>query len=140
MMLLPVRAAVLAAALNLALPVYAQTAAPEHETATMQFQHDLPGSPGRRLTAVLVSYPPGVKSTAHHHAQSAFIYARVLSGQIRSQVDDEPAKVYKAGESWYEAPGAYHKVSENASDTEPATLLAVFIVNTGEQLTIPDRK
>jgi quercetin dioxygenase-like cupin family protein len=62
----------------------------------------------------------------------------VVSGAIRSHVDDEPAKVYRAGEGFFELPGAHHKVSENASDTEPARLLAVFVVDPSEMLTIPD--
>jgi quercetin dioxygenase-like cupin family protein len=62
----------------------------------------------------------------------------VLSGAIRSQVDDGPDKVYRAGESFFETPGAYHRISENASTTEPARLLAVFVLDAGENpLTIP---
>jgi quercetin dioxygenase-like cupin family protein len=76
---------------------------------------------------------------AHRHAASAFIYAYVLSGAIRSQVDDNPAKVYHAGEGFYEMPGSHHRISENASDKEPASLLAAFIVDAKDgPLTIPD--
>ena len=65
--------------------------------------------------------------------------ARVLSGAVRSQVDDEPVRVYRPGETWFERPGSYHRVSENASDTEPARLLAVLIADAAdEQLVIPD--
>jgi quercetin dioxygenase-like cupin family protein len=88
--------------------------------------------PGKSLKAVTVSYPPGAKSEAHHHAQSAFIMAYVISGAIRSQVEGEPARVYHAGETWSEAPGAHHTISENASATEPAELLAVFLVDPGD--------
>jgi quercetin dioxygenase-like cupin family protein len=88
--------------------------------------------PGKSLEAVTVSYPPGAKSGAHHHANSAFIMAYVISGAIRSQVEGEPARVYHAGETWSEAPGAHHTISENASATEPAELLAVFLVDTGD--------
>jgi quercetin dioxygenase-like cupin family protein len=87
---------------------------------------------GKSLEGVAVSYPPGAKSGAHHHANSAFIIAYVISGAIRSQVDGEPAQVYHAGETWIEAPGAHHTISENASVTEPAELLAVFLVDTGD--------
>jgi quercetin dioxygenase-like cupin family protein len=60
-------------------------------------------------------------------------------GEIRTQVDDQPARVYKAGEAWFENPGAYHRVSANASETAPARLLAVLIVDAAdEQLVIPD--
>jgi quercetin dioxygenase-like cupin family protein len=65
----------------------------------------------------------------------------VLSGAIRSQVDDEPARVYQVGESFHEVPGSHHRVSENASDREPASLLAVFIVDSKDSpLTVPDEK
>ena len=106
---------------------------------TTAFEHIIPNLPGKSLVALVVSYPPGGKSASHRHAGSAFIYARVLSGAIRSQVNDEPAKVYQAGEGWHEAPGAHHRVSENASDREPASLLAVFVVDsTDKPLTTPD--
>jgi len=88
--------------------------------------------PGKSLEGVTVSYPPGAKSGPHHHAKSAFIIAYVISGAIRSQVEGEPTRVYHAGETWSEAPGAHHTISENASGTEPAELLAVFLVDTGD--------
>jgi len=88
--------------------------------------------PGKSLETVTVSYPPGGKSAAHHHAKSAFIMAYVISGAIRSQIEGEPARIYHAGETWSEAPGAHHTVSENASTTEPAELLAVFLLDTGD--------
>jgi quercetin dioxygenase-like cupin family protein len=107
----------------------------------VEFQHAIPNVEGKSMVAVIVSYPPGGKSLAHHHAPSAFIYAYVLSGSIRSKVGNEPAKVYKAGESFYEVPGSYHAISENASDKEPASLLAVFVVDSKHTaLTIPDKR
>jgi quercetin dioxygenase-like cupin family protein len=88
--------------------------------------------PGKSMETVTVSYPPGAKSASHHHATSAFIMAYVISVAIRSQLEGEPARVYHVGETWSEAPGARHVVSENASTTEPAVLLAVFLVDTGD--------
>ena len=108
-------------------------------TVRPNFSHALPNVPGKSLVAVEVDYPPGGASAPHHHARSAFIYAYVLSGEIQSQVDDGPARVYRAGESFYELPGAHHRISRNASRTTPARLLAVFVVDTGDQpLTTPD--
>jgi quercetin dioxygenase-like cupin family protein len=119
----------------------AQPAPPAGATVAPAFRQAIPNIPGKSLAAVVVSYAPGAKSAAHHHASSAFISAYVLSGAVRSQVDDEPAKVYRAGESWFEQPGAHHKISENASATEPAQLLAIFVVDTDEKvLTTPDQK
>ena len=105
------------------------------------FDHVIPNIEGKSMVAVVVTYPPGGKSPAHHHAGSAFIYAHVLSGAIRSQVGDEPAKVYRVGEGFYEVPGSHHRVSENASAKDSASLLAVFIVDSKDKpLTIPDQR
>ena len=122
----------------LATPAAAHTVQASSGTSTPVFEHTIPNIPGKSLVSVVVDYPPGGRSEAHHHAKSAFIYAYVLSGAIRSQVDDGPDKVYRAGESFFETPGAYHRISENASTTEPARLLAVFVLDAGENpLTIP---
>jgi quercetin dioxygenase-like cupin family protein len=111
------------------------------ETVTVAADEPIPNLPGKRLVSHIVDYAPGGSSASHRHARSAFIYAYVLSGSIRSQVDGEPARVYKTGEAWFEPPGAHHRVSANASDTAPARLLAVFIVDAAdEQLVIPDRQ
>jgi quercetin dioxygenase-like cupin family protein len=112
--------------------------APVSETVTVTADEPIPNLPGKRLVSVIVDYPPAASSVAHRHPGSAFIYAYVLSGAIRSQVDDEPVRVYRTGETWFESPGAHHRVSENASDSEPARLLAVFIVDDADkQLTTP---
>jgi len=105
---------------------------------TLVYQHELPNLPGKSIKGVLVEYGPGGYSPAHRHPQSAFIYATVLEGGIRSQVNDEPATTYEAGQSFSELPGDRHTVSANASDSKPAKLLAVFVVDTNEtELTIP---
>jgi quercetin dioxygenase-like cupin family protein len=109
------------------------------ETVTGVADEPITNLPGKRLVSRVVEYPPGGGTAPHRHARSAFIYAYVLSGEIRSQVDDGPARVYRPGEAWFESPGAHHRVSANASDTEPARLLAVFIVDAADEpLTIPD--
>ena len=99
---------------------------------TVVFDHALPNVPGKSMKGVLVEYGPGASSPAHRHPASAFIYATVLEGAIRSQVNDGPVTVYRVGQSWAEQPGDHHSVSANASDTEPAKLLAVFVVDTDE--------
>jgi quercetin dioxygenase-like cupin family protein len=114
--------------------------AQEREQVRPVFERALPNVPGKKVVAVVVSYPPGAKSVAHRHAASAFIYAHVLSGAIRSQVNEGPVKIYAAGEGFEETPGAHHRISENASGTQPASLLAVFIVDAGDNpLTTPDK-
>jgi quercetin dioxygenase-like cupin family protein len=106
------------------------------------FERAIPNIEGKSVVAVVVTYPPGARSMPHRHARSAFIYAYVLSGMVRSKVDDQPPKVYRAGEGFYEVPGSHHIVSENASRTETASMLAVFVVDSKERgrLTTPDSK
>lgn len=110
------------------------------EIVTPNFSHAIPNIPGKSLIAVEVFYPPGGKSPPHRHAPSAFIYGYVVSGSIRTQIEGEPAHIYKAGESFFEPPGAHHLSGGNASQTEPAKLLAVFVVDTDDKdLTTPDK-
>jgi len=96
------------------------------------FNLPIPNIPGKSIEALVVDYPPGGGTPAHRHAKSAFITGYVLSGAIRSQVDDAPARIYHQGEYFTESPGAHHTISENASKTEPAKLLAIFVLDTGE--------
>ncbi len=105
---------------------------------TVVFDHVLPNVKGKSMKGILVEYGPGGSSAAHTHAPSAFIYATVLKGAIRSKVNDGPEKVYRAGENFAEMPGDRHAVSANDSTTEPASLLAVSVVDTDEKvLTTP---
>jgi len=107
-------------------------------TVTQNFSAAIPNIPGKSLIAVEVAYPPGAGSPPHTHAKSAFIYAYVISGAIESKVNGGATRVYRAGESWSEPPGALHAISRNASRTEPAKLLAVFVVDTNDKvLTTP---
>jgi quercetin dioxygenase-like cupin family protein len=110
--------------------------APAPAVVKQAFSEKLPNVPGKTLTGIHVTYAPGGKSSPHFHAGS--VYAYVLSGQIRSENSATgPARVYSAGEGFFEPPGSEHKVSENASDSEPATLLAIFVADDGATLSRP---
>src|SRR5215468_9038104 len=108
------------------------------QTVTTNFEHAIPNIPGKSVVAQVVDYAPGGASPSHEHAKSAFIYAYVVSGAIESQVNDGPKRVYRAGESFFEEPGSVYRVSRNAGKTDPAKLLAVFVVDTNDKaLTTP---
>jgi len=102
------------------------------ETVTPYFEQTISNIPGKSLVAFIVDYAPGGASASHVHSNSGVVFAYVVSGAIESQVNDEPKRVYRAGESWYETPGSHHRVSRNASTTEPAKLLAAFVADTGD--------
>ncbi len=96
----------------------------------------LPSVPGKRITIVKVTYPPGGYTPPHRHAGSVTGY--VTAGAVRSQLAGGPPGTYVPGQSFFEPPGAFHIVSENASMTEPAELIAVFIADEGATLTVFD--
>ena len=132
-----IKAVIIAACLAVATPAAAQS---RGEVITPNFERAIPNIPGKSLVAVVVDYAPRGASHPHTHAKSAFIYAYVVSGVVESQANDGPKRVYHAGQSFYELPGAHHAVSRNASATEPAKLLAVFVVDTDDKaLTTPDK-
>ena len=138
---IPVRWSLLAVALIAILVcggaglVLAVRASGEGQVHTV-FSAELPNVPGKTLTSVVVEYAPGGSSAPHRHAGSVFAY--VLSGQIRSENSATgPVRVYRAGETFFEPPGSTHLVSANASDTELASLLAVFVADDHAQLTQP---
>jgi len=103
------------------------------------FSQKLPNVPGKTLTVVQVDYRPGGFSAPHRHPASGFIYAYVLSGSIRSQVEGEPLGVYSAGQFWTEPPNSHHIVSANASKTKPARLIAYIIADDGVPVTVYDK-
>jgi quercetin dioxygenase-like cupin family protein len=113
---------------------------PHNAKVTVVFDQKLPNVPGKSMRGVLVEYGPGGSNPSHTHAKSAFIYATVIEGRIKSQINDGKVMAYNTGENWIEVPGDHHRVSANASETEPAKILAVFVVDTDEtQLTKPDK-
>jgi quercetin dioxygenase-like cupin family protein len=128
----PLITCVLAALLGMGATLVAQN----DERVRKIFAGKLANVPGNTLTAEVVEYAPGGKSSVHHHAGSVFAY--VLTGNIRSQNSATgPARIYKAGESFFEPPGSDHLISENASASEPASLLAVHVAEDGAVLTKP---
>ena len=105
-------------------------AAQQHATSHVATRRDvirqeLPGEPLRDISLIEVTYPPATGSPPHLHANG--VIAFVVSGTIVSKVDDGAEQTFHAGDAWWEPPGAIHRVSRNASSTEPATLLAIYV-------------
>ena len=95
--------------------------------------HALPNVAGKRVTVVRVTYGPGGFTPPHRHAGSVTAY--ITKGEIRSQLGGGPIETFQVGQSFFEPPGSTHIVSANASTTEPAELIAVFVADEGAQLT-----
>ena len=107
------------------------------EIARAQFSHELPDTRGASLTTVIVELAPGATAAPHRHG-GAFVYAYVLEGTVRSQLDGAPARTYRTGEDWFEQPNAHHVLTQNPSPTSPARLLVVFVAPTGAPLKLVD--
>ena len=104
------------------------------------FKGDLPHltMDGWDVTVSVVDYAPGRVGSVHHHA--GFVLAYVLEGAVIAKISGQgEAKTYTAGQMFYEPPGATHEVSNNASQTQPAKLLAMIFAQKGATLTTPGR-
>jgi quercetin dioxygenase-like cupin family protein len=124
----------------LALDAAAQTAPGTPAPRPPVFTHDLPNltMDGWEVTVSHVDYPPGRVGAEHHHA--GFVLAYVLEGTVITKISGQgEEKTYTVGQMFYEQPGATHEVSKNASQTQPARLLAMIFAKKGSTLTTPGR-
>jgi quercetin dioxygenase-like cupin family protein len=102
------------------------------------FKHDLPNltMDDWEVTVSYVDYAPGRVGGAHRHP--GFVLAYVLEGAVVAKISGQgEEKTYTAGQMFYEQPGATHEVSKNASQTQPARLLAMIFAKKGSTLTTP---
>ena len=102
------------------------------------FKHDLPNLTldDWEVTVSYVDYAPGRVGAAHRHP--GFVLAYVLEGAVIAKISGQgEEKTYTAGQMFYEQPGATHEVSNNASQTQPARLLAMIFAKKGSTLTTP---
>jgi quercetin dioxygenase-like cupin family protein len=82
--------------------------------------------PGREVRISLLDKAPGVGSAPHRHP-GHHTFGYVLQGAYEFAVNGEPARVMKAGEVFYEPPGAVHSVSRNPGKDEH-TMIVIFMV------------
>ena len=102
------------------------------------FKHDLPNvtMDGWEVTVSYVDYAPGRVGAAHRHP--GFVLAYVLEGAVVAKISGQgEEKTFTVGQMFYEQPGATHEVSKNASQTQPARLLAMIFAKKGSTLTEP---
>jgi len=108
------------------------------ETLSPLLKQPLTNVMGKSFTSVIVYFPPDARAVPHRHG-SAFVYAYVLEGSVRSQLAGEPVRMYHQSQNWVEPPGSHHLLTENPSRTKPTKLLVIFISNTGAKLKINDQ-
>ena len=115
--------------ITLLLGFTAPAAAQEPAKVTTLFLRDLSNIPGKDGTMLIVEYPPGGADPVHRHNANAFVY--VLEGSVIMQVKGSEPVTFHPGQTFYEGPDNIHVVGRNASKTEPAKFLVVFVKNKG---------
>lgn len=126
----------LAASLMLAsLSAFAHEPVYHQESIKVLQEHALANVHGKKTIMLTVDYAPGQATVPHSHTGTAVAY--VLEGAITSRVNDEKAKTYKVGESFYEPAGSRHFESSNASQTKPAKLLVVMVLDDKAEVLTP---
>jgi quercetin dioxygenase-like cupin family protein len=102
------------------------------------FTQDLPDvtMEGWEVTVSYVDYAPGRVGAPHRHAGFVLVY--VLEGTVVTRISGQgEERTYTAGQMFFEPPGSTHEVSNNASQTQPARLLAMIFAKKGSTLTTP---
>jgi quercetin dioxygenase-like cupin family protein len=93
------------------------------------YKYKLLNTPDKSILGLKVTFPPGASTPPHTHA-GAFVAVNVLTGRVLNKMNDDLMTIKKAGESFYEAPGCRHRISDNASQTEEASIIATLILET----------
>jgi quercetin dioxygenase-like cupin family protein len=108
---------------------------PKAGIVTPLMTKDLTGIPNKEGTMLTVQYLPGGASLPHRHDAHVFVY--VLEGSVKMQVDGQPAVTLTAGQTFYENPTDVHRVSGNASATQPAKILVFMVKDKDKPATLP---
>ncbi|KAJ6115402.1 RmlC-like cupin domain-containing protein [Penicillium sp. IBT 16267x] len=95
----------------------------------LAYQYKLSNCPGKTIVGLCITFPPNASTPPHRHGSCA-VSAYVVNGTLLNKMNDDPMKVMNTGGTWHEAPGCHHRISDNASKTEPAVLFAAMILDT----------
>lgn len=130
-------AAIIGAA-TLVVPASSQQPSPATKVTTLMKQA-LADIPGREVIVITLDIPPGAASPPHRHP-GHHVFGYVLEGSYKIKVDQGPETVLTNGQTFHEAPGQLHAVSANASQTEPAKVLAFIVAESGKPITVPEKQ
>ena len=95
----------------------------------IEYQYKLPNCPGKSIVGLNIEFPPNGSTPPHRHG-GASVSGYVVRGTLLNKMNDDPMTVKETGGTWFEAPGCHHRISDNASKTEAATLFAVMVLDT----------
>jgi len=118
-------------------PAWSQQPAPATKVTAL-LKQALADFPGREVIMVTLDIPPGGGSAPHRHP-GHHIFGYVLEGTYKLKLDQGAETILTKGQTFYEAPGQLHAVSANASQTEPAKVLAIIVAESGKPITVPEK-
>ncbi|TFL04769.1 cupin domain protein [Pterulicium gracile] len=95
----------------------------------LMYSYPLVNCPGKTVVGLKIMFAPGAAAPPHRHG-GCTVTGYVTQGRVYNKMNDSPVMEVETGGSWHEAPGCHHRMSANASETEPAEILAMFIVDT----------
>jgi quercetin dioxygenase-like cupin family protein len=116
--------------------LFAQT--PPGQRLTEVFTQVMDDVQGREMRIRLSERDPGNGSAAHRHP-CCHTFGYVLEGTYEFKVDDEPVRLLKAGDVFYEPPNALHAVSRNPSATDKVKYLVIQVADPSKAATVPER-
>jgi quercetin dioxygenase-like cupin family protein len=119
-------------------PASSQQPAPATKVTTLM-KEVLAEFPGHEVIVITLDIPPGAVSPPHRHP-GHHVFGYVLEGSYRIKLDQGPETVLSKGQTFHEAPGQLHAVSGNASQTEPAKVLAFMVAESGKPITVPEKQ
>jgi quercetin dioxygenase-like cupin family protein len=90
-----------------------------------------------KVTVLDVTLAPGQGGRPHRHPDPVIGY--VLAGEYEWAIDDQPAQVFEAGQTFYEPTGCLHRVPRNpATKSNTRGLAVVLHPQDAKQLEIPE--
>ena len=96
----------------------------------------LPDLPGREVRISLLDRGPQASSPPHRHP-GHHTFGYVLEGTYEFAVDGGAPRTLKAGEVFYEPPGALHSVSRNPSTDQRTKILVFMVADQKNPSTVP---
>ena len=91
-----------------------------------------------KATVVEATLEPGQESVPHRHPGPVFGY--VLEGEYEHAINDEPAKVLKAGETFYEPVGCLHRFARNPGTVMARVLATIVHPRDAKSISTPEHK
>jgi len=120
-----------------ALLVTSSAAQPATSGVQQVLSQPLSDLPGREVRMSVIERPPGFASPAHRHP-GHHTFGYVMEGTYEFAIDRQAPRLLKAGDTFYEPPGAIHSTSRNPSTDQRLKLLVFMVADQKNPSTVPE--